>query len=698
VHTKIAWIDDVNQLTVKTKNIKTLAAHGNPVIHLQKEDQFCGTMIDHFIDDSTATLNFSHELPMGEVLTLKWAEEEIPIYPRGIVRTEWFDERYSSPGSYLGADYCRNQTVFTIWAPTAVSVVLLLDKQPYDLLKTERGIWTVTIPGDWHGASYQYKVTVNGKPTVVNDPYAKAMLPNSKAGVVVELARTKQSPSYTKHTIEPSEAIIYELHVRDATIHEASGVETKGKFLGLAEKNTTTPQGYSTALSYIKELGCTHVQLLPVNDFARVDELTPDKDYNWGYDPLYYQVPEGSYSSQPEDPVSRINELKQLVHTLHKEGISVILDVVYNHVYKLEKSDFEKIVPGYYFRYHLDGSISNGSGVGNDIASERYMVRKFILDTIDFWLREYKVDGFRFDLMGILDVETLLQIRERTKQEKVPIMLLGEGWNMATALPDHNKAASFNSSNMRGIRFFNDFFRDSLKGELFLEKDTGYANGNGRFIERIPHLVTGSTLSEYGEPFVSHVQQSVNYVECHDNHTLWDRFEITNPKTPPSIRRKMHQLATGMTLLSQGIPFIHAGQEWFRTKFGDGNSYISGDRVNQLDWEQREREVNNIEFVKQFIAFRKKHKLLRLDSNHEVAKRFHVLETPATVFGYTLLGDRYDLAIYINPTATPFRLRLPYAGKWLRALTNHIEKEQVDHIGEFITIDPYELLVYKNER
>src|SRR5699024_9680531 len=203
-------------------------------------------------------------------------------------------------------------------------------------------------------------------------------------------------------------------------------------------------------------------------------------------------------------------------------------------------------------------------------------------------------------------------------------MLLGEGWNMATALPDHKKAASFNSSNMRGIRFFNDFFRDSLKGELFLEKDTGYANGNGRFIERIPHLVTGSILSKYGDPFVSHVQQSVNYVECHDNHTLWDRLEITNPKTSPSIRRKMHQLATGMTLLSQGIPFIHAGQEWFRTKFGDGNSYISGDRVNQLDWEQREREVNNIEFVKQFIAFRKKHKLLRLDSNHEVAKRFHV--------------------------------------------------------------------------
>jgi pullulanase len=698
VQTNIAWIDDIFQLTVQTKNVKALAATGNPVIHQTEEDQFYGAIIDQIIDDSTAIIKFSHELPMGETLILQWAEEEIPIYPGGIVRTKWFDDRYSPLGSHLGADCRPEQTVFTIWAPTAASVVLLLNKQPYNLIKKEKGIWHLTVPGDWHGATYQYEVTVNGKSNVVNDPYAKAMLPNSKAGVVVELSRTDQLPASTEHAVEPSETIIYELHVRDATVHKASGVKNRGKFLGLTEKGTTTPDGYSTALSYLTELGCTHVQFLPVNDFARVDELNPEEDYNWGYDPLYFQAPEGSYSTQPEEPISRINELKQLIHTFHQEGLSVILDVVYNHVYKLEKSDFEKIVPGYYFRYHPDGSLSNGTGVGNDIASERQMVRKFILDTVDFWLREYKIDGFRFDLMGILDTETMLQIRDRTKQEKVPIMLLGEGWDMGTALPSNKKAASYNSWTLPGICFFNDFFRDSVKGELFLEKGTGYVNGSGRFIERMPHLVTGSALSKFGKPVVSHVQQSVNYVECHDNQTLWDRLEVTNPKTPSSLRKKMHQLATGITLLSQGIPFLHAGQEWFRTKFGDENSYLSGDRINQLDWLQREQETDYIEFVKQLIAFRKKHKLLRLDSNQEVMKRFHVLETPATLFGFTLLGDTYDLAIYLNPTETSFPLRLPYAGKWKRALTNHLGKEQEEIIGEHMMIEPYELLVYERQR
>lgn len=699
MQTQVAWIDDIHRLTVHASEIPALINQGNPVIYWKEKKRLFGTKIDS-INDRTAHLKFSDELPMGETLILKWADRNIPIYPRGIVRTEWFDSKYGAVDDNLGADCNIHRTVFTIWAPTAASVILFINNEAYDLKKEASGIWTITLPGDWHGSPYNYAVTVNGKTNLVNDPYAKSMLANSQKSVVIDFARTDQLPPSATHATKPGDAIIYELHVRDATVHPASGVNEKGKFLGLTEKNTTTPNGATTALNYIKELGCTHVQLLPVNDFARVDETNPGQDYNWGYDPLYYQVPEGSYSTRPEDPLSRINELKQLIHTFHQEGLSVILDVVYNHVYQLEKSDFEGIVPGYYFRYHPDGAVSNGTGVGNDIASERLMVRKFILDTIDFWLQEYKVDGFRFDLMGILDVETMTEIKNRADQEMRPIMLLGEGWNMDTALPEHIRASSMNSRKLPGIRFFNDYFRDTLKGSLFFNDDTGYVNGNGRYTERMPHIVTGSVLPKYGDPFASDINQVVNFVECHDNHTLWDRLKVTNEQTPVSIRKKMHQLATGITLLSQGTPFLHAGQEWFRTKYGDGNSYMSGDRINQLDWEQREREQENIDFVKRLISLRKRIPLFRLQNKQEIQQRFAVLNTPSAVFGYTLLGDTLDIAVYVNPTAERFQLYLPNSGKWKMALTNQIDKQdqRIDVIGELTTIEPYELLVYERKR
>lgn len=700
MQTQVAWIDDIHRLTVQTKHIAALASQGNPAILWKEKNQLFGTKVDRIIDDSTAILKLTNELPMGETLILKWADQDIPIYPRRIVRTEWFDSRYSALDSNLGADCNPNRTVFTIWAPTAASVILFLNHQTYALKRKNHGLWTLTVSGDWHGTPYCYGITVNGRTNFVNDPYAKAMLANSKKGVVIDFSRTKQLPSSNEHATDLQDAIIYELHVRDATVHEASGVREKGKFLGLTEKNTTTPNGASTALSYIKELGCTHVQFLPVNDFARVDELYPEKGYNWGYDPLYYQVPEGSYSTKPDDPLSRINELKQMIHAFHQEGLSVILDVVYNHVYQLEKSDFERIVPGYYFRYHPDGSVSNGTGVGNDIASERRMVRKFILDTVDFWLREYKIDGFRFDLMGIHDIDTMMEIKERTKEEKRPIMLLGEGWNMATALPENKRASSINAHKLPGIRFFNDYFRDTLKGSLFHSKDTGYVNGRGRFSERMPHIVTGCVLPEYGHPFVSDIDQTINYVECHDNHTLWDRLERTNEHEPASIRKKMHQLATGMTLLSQGVPFLHAGQEWFRTKFGDGNSYISGDHINQLDWEQREREQKNIAFVKQLIALRKRIPLFRLRSKQEILQRFVVLHTPSTLFGYALIGDDLDVCVYVNPTTESFQIHLPYSGKWKLAVSNYMDQDdpRKEITGEYTTIQPYELLVFERKR
>ncbi|MFC4024886.1 type I pullulanase [Oceanobacillus longus] len=700
----IAWMDDVHLLTVIADHLNKLPdfRKDEPILYWEKEQRNFSVSFQEKIDDSTVRLANEEELPIGEELVLLWGEMKFPVYPRAIVRTKWFDENYSATAIKLGATCTEDSTIFSVWSPTATALKLVLGDNMYALSKREKGVWETEIKGDWHGYPYEFEVSLNGDTQRVNDPYAKGMLANSEKGVVVNFSRSDQvEHEQSRPTVKNlQDAIIYELHVRDATIQQESGIMNRGKFLGLSETGTTTPNGFSTGLSYMKEIGCTHVQLLPINDYARVDELHPDEQYNWGYDPLYFQVPEGSYSVLPDRPIARINELKTMIQAFHREGIAVILDVVFNHVFILEESPFEKLVPGYYFRYQPNGQLSNGTGVGNDIATERKMTRKFILDTIDFMINEYHVDGFRFDLMGAMDIETMKQIQERCNAEDVPMMLLGEGWELPTAIPSDWKATSFNSRKLGGIRFFNDYFRDCLKGNLFNEQDTGYINGEGRFLEKMPNLLSGSSLEEYGEPFVSDVNQMVNYVECHDNHTLWDRLQLTNPDVDESIRKKMHQLATGIVLLSQGVPFIHAGQEWFRSKQGDENSYISGDHINQLDWNKREQEQKNITFLKTLISLRKKYDVFRMTSKQEIRRRFHVIETPQPVFGFTLLGDKDDFSIYINPSNNKYDLHLPSSGKWSIAVTNNSTKrtEQQEIIGEYTFVDAYELVVFQKTR
>lgn len=695
MNTCVAWIDDSFVLMVETQHIQTMKEQPAMIDWAAKHRQF-PLKFSHSIDANTVCMTFEDELPMGEVLFLHCAELCIPVYPRAVVRTDWFDQRYAQTNQALGALYGESATTFSLWAPTATSVRLCLDGKTFRLEREAKGIWQKEINGDWHGFTYQYEVTVNGTTTLVNDPYAKGMLANSEKSVVIDFAET--NPMHFMETTKPAlqnlqDAIIYELHVRDATVQESSGVHHKGKFLGLTELGTMTENSYSTGLSYLKELGYTHVQLLPIHDFARVNELDSENDYNWGYDPLFFQVPEGSYATLPNNPITRIKECKKMIQAFHQAGIAVILDVVYNHVFIMEESPFEKIVPGYYFRYHADGRLSNGTGVGNDLATERKMVQQFILDTIDVWLTHYRVDGFRFDLMGAMDIDTMQKIRARCEQEETPIMLLGEGWHLDTALAAELKATSSNAGQLKNIGFFNDYFRDSVKGNLFDANDKGYINGGGRFIERMAHLVTGSVLEKYGPPFVSDVNQTINYVECHDNHTLWDRLQLTNGADDVISRKKMHQLATGITLLSQGIPFIHAGQEWFGTKQGDENSYISGDAINQLDWEMREAEDASIGFIKSLIAIRKKHAIFRLQSKEEIAERFRVLNTPAPIFGYTLLGYNDDFAIYINPTNAVRKIHLPSSGRWQVLASNYLSGMAIS--GEFMELQPYELIVLK---
>ncbi|WP_096436217.1 type I pullulanase [Alteribacter populi] len=695
----VAWIDDVRRLTVNTDHVHSLM-EAIPLLSVDNDTH------EGYVDDThlshTASIIFDIPLPIGKDVTLKWGRETFPVYAGSIVRTNWFEENYGTVDEPLGAAYYRDHTDFTVWAPTAKNVKLFLNNDYFDMKKNKKGVWSKSVEGDFHNFLYQFEVTINGKVVRVNDPYAKGVTANSNESVVVDLERTDplgfRATSIPK--TETEDAIIYELHVRDATISTNSGVKARGKFKGLTEEVTTTKSHHLTGLSYIKELGCTHIQLLPLNDFARVDDYEPEKNYNWGYDPLFFQTPEGSYATDVTDPSTRIIECKEMVDAFHKNGLSVILDVVYNHVFVKEKSPFHQLVPGYYFRYHGDGSPGNGTGVGNDLATERKMVRKFIVETVLFWLREYRVDGFRFDLMGAMDIQTIQQIRKICDEEDRPILLLGEGWDLDTPLFQDLKATTEKSHLLPGVSFFNDFFRDSMKGQLFFKHDQGFSNGHGRFIERLPQLVSGSCRDDYGDRRVEAPVQSINYVECHDNHTLWDRLQITNETESKEEKKHIHQIATGITLLSQGIPFIHAGQEWFRTKEGDENSYFSSDEINQLDWERRVKEKDNTFFIKSLIAIRKQYKVFRMKSKMEIQRRLHILPTPAPVFGYLLLGDDEDLAVFVNPTKKRYPLYLPSPGKWDKLISNR--KVTVSStafiIGDRSDIEAYELVVLKKSR
>ncbi|WP_168412987.1 type I pullulanase [Bacillus salacetis] len=543
-----------------------------------------------------------------------------------VIRTAEFDELYYYDGSDLGVTLEGGRTAFKLWAPTAIKVKVKLisphgeTEEQYDMNRGDKGVWSLKLPDNKEGFFYTYLTCINLNWEEAVDPYAKSVSLNSEWGAIVDLDKTAELESMPS-LASKTDSIIYELHVRDFSVSEESGMEHKGGYLAFSEKGTKTTQGFSTGSDYLNDLGITHVELLPVNDFDGVSDQRDDGRYNWGYNPLNFNSPEGSYSSRPEDPYSRINELKAVIRSLHDRGIRVILDVVYNHVYIKESSSFEKIVPGYYFRHDANGMPANGTGVGNDIASERKMARKFIIDSVLFWLKEYKVDGFRFDLMGILDVETMNGAQQAIERILPNALIIGEGWELNTPLPEGMKANLRNAAKMPGIGQFNDSFRDGIKGSTFNLYDRGFALGHSGLEQKAAEVLTGSIGLTGGQGVFSSPSQSVNYVESHDNHTLWDK--VSACCTHESEREKRHILASTMVLLSQGIVFLHAGQEFFRTKQGVENSYRSPDNINQQDWGRRTVYRDRVEYIKGLIAIRKAHGAFRFSSSDLIKKHIH---------------------------------------------------------------------------
>ncbi|MDR7073838.1 type I pullulanase [Fictibacillus barbaricus] len=530
-----------------------------------------------------------------------------------VVRTEEFDAAFFDDGA-LGALYSEGFTTFKVWSPVAKEMRLIFrennDEYTHEVSmeKTKKGVWTYRLSGDHHLTEYLYKAKVNHEWVIAADPYARSVTVNGEKSVVLNMSTTDPenwNRSEKKMNLRSKlETLIYELHIRDFTIHADSGVKDKGKYLGLTEKGTKTSLGNSTGLDYLKSLGVSHIQLMPVADFGSVDETKPDEQYNWGYDPVHLFSPEGSYATNPYDPVCRVKELKMMIQALHQNGLSVILDVVFNHVYKREESSFEKLVPGYFFRYDDGGKPVNGTGVGNDTASERKMMRKFIVDCLVYWMTEYKVDGFRFDLMGIHDVETMNIAANKLKSLNPSLFLLGEGWNLNTNLPLELKASLSSAKKMPAYSFFNDTFRDSVKGSIFPEGRSGFINGNleSNVLNQLNRSIRG--CSGNTDTFLT-PEQSINYTECHDNHTLYDLLSIRHYRENDDFRKKRQHLALAFTLFSRGVPFIHAGQEIYRTKFGIENSYNSPDRINALNWLEFKKYEKCTAYFRELIKLRK---------------------------------------------------------------------------------------------
>ncbi|MDZ5472570.1 type I pullulanase [Bacillus sp. 31A1R] len=616
--------------------------------------------------------------------------EKTDLQIGAVIRTKEFDEQFYYDG-WLGVKYNQTETVVKLWAPTATKVKLkLMDQdgkhdESVDMIREEQGVWSVNIQKDLESYHYSFLVCINLEWREAVDPYAVAVTANGEIGVIVDLNKTSIKRNPILPLCSPVDAIIYETHIRDLTIHPNSGARKKGTYVGASEVGTKTRMGHNTGLSYLKELGVTHIEFLPFNDFEGVNELGDKSDYNWGYNPTHFNVPEGSYSSNPNNPYARIIELKKMIQGVHEQGLGVIMDVVFNHVYIRETSSFEKIVPGYYFRHDQYGMPSNGTGVGNDIASERLMVRKFIIDSVRFWKKEYDMDGFRFDLMGILDVETMNAVRKAIDEVDPSTIIIGEGWDLNTPIPIEKKASIRNQSQLPRIGQFNDWFRDSIKGSTFNIHDRGYVLGTEHYFESAKQLLAGSIgLGKKEKGLFLEPIQSVNYIESHDNHTFWDKLSICGNGIQEDILKRQHRLATTMVLLSQGIPFLHSGQEFFRTKKGIGNSYRSPNEINWLDWDLRDENDEHVQYIKGIIAIRKSHQAFRLPTAQLIRKHLTFIQTTKPVIGYMLqqvsdYGNWEKIIALFNPLMEDIEVELP-EGDW-KILSNE-NKASGNPIGE----------------
>lgn len=647
--------------------------------------------------------------------------EKTKISMDKIFSSEKFEKEYTYLKNDLGAIYTKEKTKFRVWAPTAQEIFLNLYKEgngenlikTVPLKKDKKGTWIGEEKGDLSGVYYTYTVRVGEESQEVVDIYAKAVGVNGKRGMIIDLKST--NPEGWNEVPRPKfegqeNTIVYEMHVRDFSIDSGSGIKNKGKYLGMVESGSKNSFGESTGIDYLKNLGITHIQLLPVMDYASVDETRLDEvQFNWGYDPENYQVPEGSYSSNPYDGEVRIKEFKEMVMKLHENGIRVIMDVVFNHTAKAHDSNFNKLVPNYYYR--KDGeNFANASACGNETASERVMMRKYIVDTVVYWAKEYKVDGFRFDLMGIHDLETMREVRKALDEIDKSIVVYGEPWAAGAPMIDKNQIAiKENILKLDRVGAFNDDIRDGIKGSVFNSKDRGFATGKTNQEERIKFGIVGATEHSqvnYSKPWTNSPIQSVNYASAHDNLTLWDKINSSNSEDSLEDKKSMNRFSASIVFTSQGIIFFHGGEEILRSKINEEgkfeeNSYNSSDFVNSIKWNLTTENKDVLEYYKGLIEFRKDNPGLRMKTQEKVEKNIVFMgNMPERVIGYTIkkdktIGQLEDIVIIHNGRDEEIKIKLP-KGKWKVYVDNErASKNELYKIKDEVIVPKISTLVLK---
>ncbi len=498
-----------------------------------------------------------------------------PLVYRYVVKTKEFNEEFCYDDCDLGSSVVNDITTFKVWAPTATSVDLAINDKYYRMIRKDKGVHSLSFNRDLTGTAYTYLVKVNGEIHQTLDPYGKAGLADSAASVVCKSEPLAKVPMTQPRPI--CENIIYEASVRDFT--------PEGTFSAIADNS-----------DYLVDLGITHLQLLPVGDYASVYEKQKGLYYNWGYDPVQYMTLEGSYSSDVNDPLRVVSDFKKMVGKLHYQGIRVNLDVVFNHHYCADRSSFNQLVPYYYFRYEKDGGFAEGSGCGAEFDTQMPMCRKYFIDVLTYFVKEYDIDGFRFDLMGFIDIETMKQMTDTLSDLKPNIMMYGEGWNMKAGIASEQLAHMDNYQKFPFVGFFNDIFRDVIKGSTFDREATGYGSGNSWMVEQAIDCLRSE---RFGDP-----SRSINYVECHDDMTCYDKLKVCCKDEDEGQIVERQKLILGCIILSQGVSFIHSGQECCLSKNGLANTYNGPEEKNHLTSEMVEKNEDVIEYVRELIKFK----------------------------------------------------------------------------------------------
>lgn len=636
---------------------------------------------------------------------------------------------YTGPG--LEVTVTPNSTDFMLWSPQAEAVKLMLyptdrnsaPTSTIDMRKGANGTWTVSLPGQLYGQFYTFSVKYNGKwlaPTP--GVWAKALGTNGERAAIIDFSKTDpkdwasdKGPKVAAIT----DAVIYEMHHRDFSVHPSSGIVNKGKFLALTEQGTATPLGDKTGIDHLKELGVTHVHILPSFDYNSVDESNlPSNQYNWGYDPVNYNAPEGSYSTNPADPEARVREMKEMVKALHDAGIGVIMDVVYNHTAQNDDSNFSLTAPGYYYRHRSDGSYSDASACGNETASEREQMRDFIKKSIAWWADEYHIDGFRFDLMAIHDIETMNQVADTLAKINPDAFIYGEGWTASDSpLPVDKRALKENVSKMPNIAVFSDDLRDAVKGHYAEAAGAGFATNAPGNEETVKIGIVASTAHpqvDYSKgnnskfAYANAPTQIINYVSCHDDLCLTDKLAASMPGSTEADRQRAARLAQTIVFTSQGTPFIFAGEEIFRDKQGIHNTYKSPDSVNAIDWSLKNKNADQFKYYQELIKLRKQHPAFRMTSAEQIAKhiKFDKIDSAKTpnLISYSIVDNANndiwkEIKVVFNGSDKPYQVKVA-KGNWIVIADDaRISAEGLSTSrGGMMTVAPCSALILAREK